>query len=498
MEPIHKQFTDEQKVLVTKWFGEGKTHAEIGDLLGGIPRRTIGKLCKHLGLRRDPKEIGSLKVKSPLDSPEIIEKIRELRSTHSLDEIKAIVGGSIQSIHRLCIKYNIELDKEKYRDLQSNRMKNAWTDDRRESVRERVLKYYQDNPELRRRLSDNSKRLWDSDEYREGQIRIQREFWNRPENKRRLTDFRSKQSGILSNIQHTLYSILDDLNIKYYREYQDRESDPETIIGPYNFDCVIPRDGDRDLLIECHGDYWHSQDKAIRNDQAKQTYINRYHSDKYELKVLWEHEFLELNRVQEVIKYWLGITRVDIVDFDFSSVDIRKAPSADYRTLLSKYHYLPNAGRGGIAYGAYLDNNIVGVCVFSPLPRQNIDIDNYSKDEVRELSRLCIHPRYQKRNFASWFVSRCMKRLPNSFKCIVSYCDTTFNHNGAIYKALNFKQDRVVRPDYWYANKDGWVIHKKTLYGHAKKMSMKEVEYADKYGYKRVYGREKLRFIYER
>jgi len=41
-------------------------------------------------------------------------------------------------------------------------------------------------------------------------------------------------------------------------------------------------------------------------------------------------------------------------------------------------------------------------------------------------------------------------------------------------------------------------MHKKTLYNHAKKMGMKEKEYAELNSYKKVYGQEKLRFVFER
>ena len=70
--------------------------------------------------------------------------------------------------------------------------------------------------------------------------------------------------------------LLDDLNIKYYREYNEKEADSECIIGPYNFDCVILRENQPDLVIECQGDYWHTQEKSIRMDQSKSTYIRKF------------------------------------------------------------------------------------------------------------------------------------------------------------------------------------------------------------------------------
>jgi len=191
-----------------------------------------------------------------------------------------------------------------------------------------------------------------------------------------------------------------------------------------------------------------------------------------------------------------GDTEIELINFSFKNIMIKKCLAEDYKLLLSKYHYLPNAGRGGRVYGAYLNSKLIACCVFSPLVRQNIKINNYNQREVRELSRLCIHPSYQKKNFASWFVSKCLKKLDKKYKCIISYADITFNHQGTIYKALGWKQDKIVRPDYWYRSNDGWVMHKKTLYNHAKKMKMTEKEFAEEKGYIKIYGKEKLRFIW--
>jgi len=303
---------------------------------------------------------------------------------------------------------------------------------------------------------------------------------------------RSKQSGKVSNIQKILYSILDDLDVHYYREHTDKQNDSETIVGPWSFDCVIPRKDKTTLLIECQGDYWHGRPKTAIKDKAKATYINKYFP-KYEIKYLWEHEFNNKNRIIEVLKRWtfksLGIT-----EFNFIDINIKKCDAKEYKLLLSKYHYLASAERHGITYGAYFNSELIAVCSFSPLVRQNIG-DN---ETTRELSRFCISPKYQKKNFGSWFISRCVKKLDKKYSKIISYCDTTYNHDGALYKACNFILDKKVKPDYWYVNNDGWVMHKKTLYNHAVKMKMKERDYATEYGYHKVWGKEKLRFVFER
>ena len=62
-------------------------------------------------------------------------------------------------------------------------------------------------------------------------------------------------------------------DVKYYRERCDGNDDPQCTIGPYSFDCLIPRDNKPGILIECQGDYWHSMERAIRCDAAKASYI---------------------------------------------------------------------------------------------------------------------------------------------------------------------------------------------------------------------------------
>ncbi len=297
----------------------------------------------------------------------------------------------------------------------------------------------------------------------------------------------------VSKPQSLLYSILDDLGVKYFREYNDSQDDPECTIGPYSFDCVIPRDGQKTLLIECHGDYWHSLQKNNGRDKAKETYINKYFSDKYEIKILWEHQMLSKDYAVSCLKQWMGIDKIDVVDFELASVEIRKPSADEYRPLLSKYHYLINAGRSGMVYGAYVGDTLAAVIVYSPPIRQN-----YDASTVKELSRLCIHPAYQKKNFASWFIGKTLKLLPAEIKTVVSFADSTFNHVGTIYKASNFKLDGEVKPDYWYVNDEGWVMHKKTLYNHAIRMGCKEREYAESHGYIKVWGQKKFRYIYNR
>ncbi len=306
---------------------------------------------------------------------------------------------------------------------------------------------------------------------------IVKQRWLDCEYKHKMAKARASTNKI-SSIQLKLYSILDDLGVSYEKEY---------VIGPFTFDCKI-----NNILIECNGNYWHSLPKTMSNDELKSKYINKYHPD-YKLRVLWEHEFNNADRVKDLLKYWIYGT-VSEIEFDIKSVTINSVESKNLKEFFGAYHYLSHCPRGGIAFDGTINNQTIIGVLFSSLIRQNLP---YDTSTTMELSRLCVHPSFHKKNLCSWFVSRAIKKLPPHIKHIISYCDTTFNHTGAIYKSLNFKLDHVVRPDYWYINKEGWAIHKKTVYNRAIKNNITESEYASIHELNKIYGKEKYCFRYE-
>ena len=301
----------------------------------------------------------------------------------------------------------------------------------------------------------------------------------------------------VSGIQEILYSTLSDLGVVYYREHNDKSDDPECQIDRYLFDCVIPRAGKPTLLIECQGDYYHNRRGAQERDRQKYIDIITKFPGQYEIKQIWEHEFYCESRVSNQLRYWLGLD--EIANFDFNDVVVAAIERTQAKQFFGQYHYLGGIGhRGTIIYGAMIGDKLIAAAAFSPLIRQNIPTNGYSYNAVREISRSCIHPQYHKKNFASWFITKCLKLLPPQFKMIVAYSDATYNHTGTIYKACGFKQDKVVSPDYWYNDDSGNKIHKKTLYNHAVSSKMIESEFANKFGYSKVYGSHKYRFVLER
>jgi very-short-patch-repair endonuclease len=304
--------------------------------------------------------------------------------------------------------------------------------------------------------------------------------------------------GFVSKIEIATSNILKSLDIEYKSQHP---------VGYYSFDFFLPN---HKTLIEVQGEYWHGKQNGARRDSAKFTYINKYFSD---LRVLYLHErdFFNPKIVEKKISDFLsGSAQVNQISFSFKDVKVRQADKSkleksrnyQYVDFLNSHHYAQFGRKEKFVVGAYLDDELIAICKFASVVRKEVatSLGNTTK-EVMELDRFCIHPGYQKKNFASWFLSRCSKLAFDEFevlKKLVSFADTTFDHEGTIYKAANWTFLSKTRPSYFYLSPEGFVIHKKTLYEHAVKMGMKESEYVEKFGYEKRQTKKKYKFILDR
>ena len=112
--------------------------------------------------------------------------------------------------------------------------------------------------------------------------------------------------------------------------------------------------------------------------------------------------------------------------------------SETYEWLLYK-HYAKRIPSISYAFGLYFNSELIGICTFGVPASPSLCIgvcgEKY-RDNVLELNRLCVND-HNIKNLTSYFVSNCLKILPNN-KIIVSYADTSQNHHGYIYQACNF------------------------------------------------------------
>ena len=156
-----------------------------------------------------------------------------------------------------------------------------------------------------------------------------------------------------------------------------------------------------------------------------------------------------------------------------SDYTIDRVTKSDAAELLLRFHYLKDFSKGfksGYNYGLYKSNDfsplniggIQGVCIFTGLPVPEIakgafGLERNEQQGLFELSRLCIHPDTQQReyNITSWFVSKAIKRLrkETEVKAIISYADSDY-HSGTIYRACNFRYCGLSEPkkDFYFAD----------------------------------------------
>ena len=102
-------------------------------------------------------------------------------------------------------------------------------------------------------------------------------------------------------------------------------------------------------------------------------------------------------------------------------------------------HYSGRKPVISIAYGWFDNEELKAVCSFGK-PASNslckgVCGEEYTKN-VYELNRLCRTEDFDKP--LSKFVSYCLKQLKQKNWIIISYADTSMNHNGYIYQATNW------------------------------------------------------------
>jgi len=455
----------------------------------GVSRITIRRWLKSFNIKQERTPCEGRN--RPIDRAAEEDKLKPNRETLereyfdlSQDRLSTKYGVSRTAIRRWLKSFNIKEEKTSI-EGKAKRVaastKNWQNKEYREKIVNTQIKNWQrqdfrlmmqssfETPEFRIKVANSSKRVWSNPDYRA-----------------RMATARENTSTTLTKPHVKVCELLTSLGVKYVTE---------KAIGPWNFDIFVESDN---LLIEVQGDYWHSLSRMERNDKAKSTYITN-NLPQYQLKYIWEHECLTEGSVLAKLKYWLGLDKVEQINYELKQVSVK--PVLDTKqadAFLYNWHY-QHHGRHGLDLGGYLGDELICLARWASPSRTEIATSlNYSQKQVVELARLVVHPKYQKKNLLSWFLARCEQRIMQVYpeiECLVSFADSTHNHTGAVYKASNWELNRVVEPNYWYVDSDGWVMHKKTLWNHAKKMKMSESKYAIQNGFIKVWGKEKFKFI---
>jgi len=105
---------------------------------------------------------------------------------------------------------------------------------------------------------------------------------------------------------------------------------------------------------------------------------------------------------------------------------------------LLKIHYAKRIPLIMHSFGLYVDKKLDGIITYGLPASPALCVGICGEDHrhlVLELNRLCLIN--NKKNQASFLVGNSLKLLPKP-SIVVSYADTSMNHNGYIYQATNF------------------------------------------------------------
>ena len=102
-------------------------------------------------------------------------------------------------------------------------------------------------------------------------------------------------------------------------------------------------------------------------------------------------------------------------------------------------HYAKRIPSISYAFGLFEDKILIGVCTYGRPMAHSLIKNTFNgkyQNSFLELNRLCIQGGLKK-NVLSYFVASTFKLLPKPL-ALVSYADTSQNHNGYIYQATNW------------------------------------------------------------
>lgn len=269
---------------------------------------------------------------------------------------------------------------------------------------------------------------------------------------------------------------------------------PQFAVGPYHFDFGLPA---HKVLIEIQGEYWHSLQNNIANDLAKEAYVKSQHPD-FRIVYISELEALKRGAVEKIICAELNV-KIEMIEIDLGSLTVAPIASEIATDFIAKRHYLPRFRKSTrYVHGIFHAGELLGILLYaSPSYHTIAGRHKIMPRHVVELSRMVVRNDCHVKNLISKAMSLSIRLLKKEdLTLVVSYADPHFGHDGSVYLACNWVKDGQTPASYYYADQAGNILHKKTIWDHSSKMGIKEADYAEKKGLRRVDTAPKNRFLY--
>jgi hypothetical protein len=182
-------------------------------------------------------------------------------------------------------------------------------------------------------------------------------------------------------------------------------------------------------------------------------------------------------------------------------LELREGGTEDVIPFLQSYHYAGHGRSASRSYVATHLDEIVAVVKFSPPVRKEVATSlGWAPDQVLELDRFCVRPRWQFKNMASKVMGLALSAVRRDFPSVttlVSFADPGQGHTGTIYRATNWRHVGQTGTSFVYVDPSGNEVNKKRVYEAAKKVGVTEREQAEAMGLVKRTLRPKEKFIYE-
>ena len=157
----------------------------------------------------------------------------------------------------------------------------------------------------------------------------------------------------------------------------------------------------------------------------------------------------------------------DVPVLSRADYEVRSVSHSVCLDLVERYHYAKGGSNTGVYHHGLFrkgDLNCLGVAWWLP-PTKTCAIKTYPDGDwqkVISLSRLAIVPEVPQ-NGASFLMGQSIKRIRKDqrFECLVTYADTWRKHTGAIYKATNWEDLGLTKPQDVWVNSDGRMVSRK-------------------------------------
>ena len=145
--------------------------------------------------------------------------------------------------------------------------------------------------------------------------------------------------------------------------------------------------------------------------------------------------------------------------------EVKRIPTKDAKVFVHKHHYSKGSHNApSPCYGLFEDGLLIGVLMIANPCSEAVKSQIFGKENkhtVRELHRLVLIDDTPK-NTESWFISKCLKLLSQDREdlwAIISFADSTINHQGIIYQASNALYLGKSNPARFYLDETGRLRH---------------------------------------